>query len=500
MAFPAWSHSIVTVLAVVLSAWACSENESPALRRDASIELRVMTFNIEWGGTNVSFEKVVEAIRLADADIVGIQEAEGNLQRLAADLGWQYNLLNYAISKYPMIEPPGADGRYVLVEVEPGKVVALANVHLPSDPYGPDEVRDGAAADDVLELERRVRLPKMKPYLTTLKPLIEHDVPVFVTGDFNAPAHTDWTAETVGTRPFLRYAVNWPVSRAISDAGFHDSWREVYPDPVADPGLTWWAARPPLELYSPGDNDAQDRIDFVWYAGPVTVRSSEIVGEKGRPDVSIRVTLWPSDHRGVVSTFRTVPAPMPELVSTGRRIYRSGQDIDVFCHREQNAPPIVKIIRIDDAGGVIAEQRASGDGHLVFSSDLFTPGHYAVTMGLPRSARALQKDFWILAEDVGPAVEVFGTSFESGEPIEVAWSNAPGNRNDYIAAYKPGVPSGYDDGLAWTYVHAMPEGRMPLDGQSSEWGWPLEPGNYVIRLMKDDGYEQLAESDVFTIE
>lgn len=459
-----------------------------------------MTFNIEWGGTNVSFDKVVEAIRLADADIVGIQEAEGNLQRLAADLGWQYDLLNYAISKYPLIEPPGANGRYVLVEVEPGKVVALANVHLPSDPYGPDAVRDGAAAEEVRELERRVRLPKMRPYLTTLKPLIEHDMPVFITGDFNAPAHTDWTAETVGTRPFLRYAMDWPVSRAISDAGFHDSWREVYPDPLADPGLTWWAARPPLELYSPGDNDAQDRIDFVWYAGPVTVRSSEIIGEQDRAGVNISITPWPSDHRGVVSAFRAIPAPMPELVSTGRRIYRSGQDIDVVYHHKQNAASIVKIFRIDEAGDAIADAQINSDGHLVFAANLFTPGHYAVTMGLPGSAASLQKEFWVMAEGVGPAVEVIGSSFESGEPIEVAWNNAPGNRNDYVAAYKPGVPSGYEDGLAWTYVHAMPEGRMSLDDKSSEWGWPLEPGSYVIRLMKDDGYEQLAESAVFTVE
>jgi hypothetical protein len=29
---------------------------------------------------------------------------------------------------------------------------------------------------------------------------------------------------------------------------------------------------------------------------------------------------------------------------------------------------------------------------------------------------------------------------------------------------------------------------------------PLEPGTYVIRLMKDDGYESIAESASFVIE
>ena len=89
-----------------------------------------MSFNIEWGGAHISFENVVEVVRRSQADVVGIQEAEGNLQRLAAALGWNYNLRQYVISRFPLAEPPGVDGKYVLVEVEPGRMVALANVHL----------------------------------------------------------------------------------------------------------------------------------------------------------------------------------------------------------------------------------------------------------------------------------------------------------------------------------------------------------------------------------
>ena len=40
-------------------------------------------------------------------------------------------------------------------------------------------------------------------------------VPTILTGDFNAPAFTDWTEKTVGTRPFMRYPLEWPVSRAV---------------------------------------------------------------------------------------------------------------------------------------------------------------------------------------------------------------------------------------------------------------------------------------------
>ena len=41
------------------------------------------------------------------------------------------------------VDPPGANGAYVLAEVATGRFVAVSNVHLLSDPYGPYWVRDG---------------------------------------------------------------------------------------------------------------------------------------------------------------------------------------------------------------------------------------------------------------------------------------------------------------------------------------------------------------------
>ena len=45
--------------------------------------LKVMEFNIEYGGTTVDFAKVVEAVRATDPDVVGLEEAETNTGRLA---------------------------------------------------------------------------------------------------------------------------------------------------------------------------------------------------------------------------------------------------------------------------------------------------------------------------------------------------------------------------------------------------------------------------------
>ena len=52
--------------------------------------LRVLSFNILYGGDEIAFENVVDVIQKANPDIVGIQEAEGNIPKLAAALGWKY--------------------------------------------------------------------------------------------------------------------------------------------------------------------------------------------------------------------------------------------------------------------------------------------------------------------------------------------------------------------------------------------------------------------------
>jgi hypothetical protein len=102
---------------------------------------------------HVSFDKVVEAIRRSGADVVAIEEAQGHTLALQRALGWPYASPRLQIlSKYPLIDPPGADGLYLFVQLAPGQVVAIENVHLPSNPYGPFEVKQGETKRSVLEL------------------------------------------------------------------------------------------------------------------------------------------------------------------------------------------------------------------------------------------------------------------------------------------------------------------------------------------------------------
>jgi endonuclease/exonuclease/phosphatase family metal-dependent hydrolase len=172
---------LVLVIAILFSSTSQAQAES--------VELRVMTFNIWLGGVQVDFVKVVEAVQAAQADVVGLQEAEGHTRRLAEALGWSYaDERLQIISRYPLIDPPGGNGIYTFVEVQPGRVVAVANVHLPSSPYGPEAVRDGGSVEEVLALERDTRLPAIAPQLKALPPLVAQNIPVFLTGDFNTPS------------------------------------------------------------------------------------------------------------------------------------------------------------------------------------------------------------------------------------------------------------------------------------------------------------------------
>ena len=355
-----------------------------------------MVFNIEVGGTLVSFAKVAEAIKDSGADVVGIEEAQGHIPRLARLLGWPYYSTRCQIvSKYPLIDPPGGRGVYLFVEPAPGKVVAMMNVHLPSDPYGPDWVRDGKSAAQVIALEKSVRLPAIQSQLAALPSLLAHKIPVFLTGDFNSPSFLDWTPAAVDTRtydngkkPWPPIALEWPVSKAVVDAGFRDSFRDIYPDPVANPGLTWWAKKPHVSVADEnfGPLDVQDRIDYVYAAGPSVTTASRIVGEVGGPEVSVSVSPWPSDHRGVVSSFDITPATPPVFVAVGQRLVNIGENLKVIFHAPGGPNESVAIARTTASPSAppLAEQPtgagAPTDGTLTFATSRFAPGHYRVSL------------------------------------------------------------------------------------------------------------------------
>jgi endonuclease/exonuclease/phosphatase family metal-dependent hydrolase len=474
--------------------------------------LEVMTFNIEYGGTLVDFDKVVAAIEAADPDIVGIEEGESSVPRLAKALGWaHWNRSMQIISRYPILEPPGADSAYALVEVRPDRVVALSNIHLPSDPYGPYWVRDGKPVGKVLALERRLRLPALERQLELLPALAAEGMPVFLVGDFNAPSHLDWTEAAVGTRPYLRYAVEWPVSVALANAGFRDTYREAHPDPIADPGITWWAARPKVVDWAgnPTRKDPRDRIDYVYAAGPAQTISSELVGERGGRGVTLSVSPWPSDHRAVMSTFDVTPATMPVLVAVDHPVVTAGTDLHVTFHAPGEAGETVAVV---PAGGDPAAEAiwssptgppGTTGGTLAVPTASLPPGGYEAALLAPGGAVLSRIPFWLKAKGARTQVSTGKARYRVGEPIEVTWTNAPANRWDWLGVYRAPADPANDPYLIWQYTGGAssgtgagkPAGSLVMDGEST-YGkpWPLPPGRYDVLYLVSDTYRGIARA------
>src|SRR3954452_1819989 len=110
--------ALATLLALTGASAAGAQRPAVPTPAPTPVDVRVMTFNIWLGGDVVDFGKVIDAITAAGADIVGLQEAEGNTRRIAEALHWPYwSDRLHVVSRFPLIDPPEAKGEYVLAQV-----------------------------------------------------------------------------------------------------------------------------------------------------------------------------------------------------------------------------------------------------------------------------------------------------------------------------------------------------------------------------------------------
>jgi endonuclease/exonuclease/phosphatase family metal-dependent hydrolase len=473
--------AILTLVALLSSV------PSAAGAQDAEpIALRVMTFNIWYGATQThGLEEVVQAVRRADADVVGMQEPYARLRRVASELGFHASPRMHVISRFPILEPVGSNGHWAYLLLEPGRVAAIANTHLPCCPYTPYRiVNRGFDRASALEQERNTRLRVITSHLTELDDLLASGVPTFFTGDFNAPSHRDWTAGAVASRG-LPYTVRWPVSLAMETAGFVDSFRAVHPDPVDDPGFTWTPGYPTPFVYG---WEVHDRIDIVWAAGPAVAEASAVVGESAR-DADIVVTPWPSDHRAVVSTFAVTASPAPTFVAAEGERARLGLPLRARFHGP--ATPDARVILVPTGSDVPIDEISTGgepDGTVAFDSASLAQGSYDVVLATDQEE--LARDTVVLvAEGQRPVVSIADDTLEGDQKLEIAWSYAPGNRFDWFGVYRAGVDPKIGFNRTWRYLDARVDGNTTIGpGAPGPAAWPLTPGRYELRLCLDDSY------------
>ena len=272
--------------------------------------LTVLSFNILYGGDEYDFSKTVEAVKKSGAQVACIQEAEGQLQRLADSLGWKYtSKAGHIISQFPLYYHKDKSWYYTLVMPSPNHVFAISNIHLPSDPYGPEAVRDSIPQDSLTLLEKNTRMEMLNMYLPVWDSLLSMDLPLVVAGDLNSPSHRDWIPEMVGKRPHLRYSYSWPVTKAIEEIGMIDHYRTIFPNPVTHPACTWTPGYPYPKMNA---KETHDRIDFIFGSETIIPLSALLLGEKDNPEVNIAIDPYPTDHRGVISKM-VIPTKVSSL-------------------------------------------------------------------------------------------------------------------------------------------------------------------------------------------
>ncbi len=102
---------------------------------------------MEYGGSRATDAVMADV----DADVVGVLESYDRLPKIAKAAGYPfYDVGLQIMSKYPILEPSGADGLYSLIEVRPGEAVAMINTHLDYVQDGPNRLARGVPVEDVL--------------------------------------------------------------------------------------------------------------------------------------------------------------------------------------------------------------------------------------------------------------------------------------------------------------------------------------------------------------
>lgn len=489
----------LVLVAAMLAGCSGSQDPKPSTQPSSTstpkaepVSLALLVFNVEYGGTKATDAVIADL----DADVVGVLESYNRLPEIAKAAGYPYYDVGLQIlSKYPILEPSGADGLYAYIEVRPGEAVAMLNTHLDYVQDGPNRLERGVPLADVLATEKRVRLSSINALLPSARELLGRGWPVLFTGDLNEPSHLDWTAQTAAQHDGLG-PVAWPVSQALVGAGLRDSYREVHRDVVADPGNTWGGVA--------GTKGSPRRIDYAYVGGPVQVVSSEVVGETGGDSVDRGYPKWTSDHRAVLSKLTVTPAPIPTTIALSSRMVTVGDEVTA-TYRMPNGVDEAKVTLTGPASASYDVDGASGTVQL--KTDQLAPGAYRVDLLGRDDEVVATNDLYVRPKKATVKLTTDASSYDVGKPITVQWADGPANRWDWVGVYRAGADNPEkDDYLVWGYTGghdagALPpstEGKLVLGRDHQGKPWPLPPGRYTVRYLLTDQFTSVG-STTFTV-
>lgn len=193
-----------------------------------------------------------------------------------------------------------------------------------AEPYGWRKLKDGPITDSETIVERDVRGNRIQMAIDLDNDVREQSAKgrlCIYAGDINQPSHLDWTEETMNLWGHNGAVVPWSVSSFLLANGFCDAYREIYPDPLKNPGFTWpvYNKDSKKDTFWAPEADERDRIDFVYFRKDerLSVLNAQLVGpeltvECGNPSKDMisegelirpEGDIWCSDHRGLLVTF-----------------------------------------------------------------------------------------------------------------------------------------------------------------------------------------------------
>jgi exonuclease III len=313
--------------------------------KDPSV-LTVLQLNT-WGNGG---DKIVGVITQTDPDLLFLCEvrAQKSLDYIKDSLKQQGkvyygNYLNTSsaiLSKYPIIEIATAKdlgykiGAFnkAVIEIEKQRFAVYA-LHLDYRNYAcymprgysgatwkklPTAIAD---ADTVIKHNRfSKRDEEIKELLRDMDNELAKGSQIIFGGDLNEPSHLDWQKDTKDIRDHNGLVINWDCSIMLHQAGFKDTYRELYPNPLTHPGFTWPAGNKSVSLkslsWTEGVDD-RDRIDFIYYYPNNKLKLKDVVivgpsedfydgkirSEETEDKRIIPNTIWASDHKGLYAEF-----------------------------------------------------------------------------------------------------------------------------------------------------------------------------------------------------
>ena len=307
--------------------------------------LRVLVWNVLHGANDVDrgAEKTLEIIRSVEPDIVLLQESydiDGDRPRLgewlAGELGW--NQHQAESTHLCVLTPMELEATFfhdvwhgvgaLLRDSEQRELLAWS-IWIDYRAYLGYELRDNPEMSDetllAAEDKRSSRLQQSKAIIAHLQDAgqLAADVPLLVGGDWNTPSHLDWTKDT--TRVYKnRRDLALPVSIAMANAGFTDTFRTVYPNAVQYPGITWSPMFRGPNNGEEGVEQAFHRIDRLylknptdavngWSLRPVAGAVLPLIWEDDL--IPIEQRMFPSDHGALLMDFEWVRIASSDVIN-----------------------------------------------------------------------------------------------------------------------------------------------------------------------------------------